>query len=134
MWFAILFVGLVSALATLTVLDMSLPGGFFEGSGDMRYGRTMAFTTQVFISLIAVFGARSDDRSAFSGLFSNLWLWGAAALGLLMQVFVIYVPFLQQAFSTTALSLNDWLFCALAASSVLWLRELSKVVVRAMPS
>jgi len=47
-------------------------------------------------------------------------------------VLVIYVPFLQQAFSTTALEWGDWLFCALAASSVLWLRELSKVVVRRM--
>jgi Ca2+-transporting ATPase len=132
MWFAILFVGFVSALATLTVLDACLPGGSIEGSGDMRYARTMAFTTQVFISLIAVFSARSDHRSAFSGLFTNAWLWGAIALGLVMQVLVIYVPFLQQAFSTTALSLNDWLFCALAASSVLWLRELSKVIVRKM--
>jgi len=130
MWFAILFVGLVSALATLTVLDTCLPGGFIEGTGDMRYARTMAFTTQVFISLVAVFSARSDDRSAFSGLFSNVWLWMAVGLGLLMQVLVIYVPFLQQAFSTTALEWGDWLFCALAASSVLWLRELSKVVMR----
>ena len=130
MWIAILFVGLVSAFATLTVLDASLPGGFIEGSGNMRYARTMAFTTQVFISLIAVFSARSDDRSAFSGLFSNLWLWGAVALGLLLQVVVIYTPFMQQAFSTTGLSLNDWFYCALAASSVLWLRELSKLVGR----
>jgi Ca2+-transporting ATPase len=40
---------------------------------------------------------------------------------------VIYVPFLQQAFSTTALSAGDWLLCAAVASSVLWLRELSKL-------
>jgi Ca2+-transporting ATPase len=132
MWFAILFVGFVSALATLTVLDACLPGGLIEGSGDMRYARTMAFTTQVFISLIAVFSARSDDRSAFSGLFTNAWLWGAVGLGLVMQVFVVYLPFLQQAFSTTPLTVKDWLFCALAASSVLWLRELSKVLARRM--
>jgi len=122
----------VSALATLSVLDACLPGGFIEGSGNMRYARTMAFTTQVFISLIAVFSARSDERSAFNGLFSNLWLWGAVVLGLGMQVLVVYVPFLQQAFSTTALAINDWLFCAAAASSVLWLRELSKWIVRKM--
>jgi len=29
------------------------------------------------------------------------------------------VPFLQQAFSTTALTLGDWLVCAAVASSVL---------------
>ena len=41
------------------------------------------------------------------------------------------MPFLQQAFSTTALSAGDWLYCTAVASSVLWLRELSKAVTRA---
>ena len=45
---------------------------------------------------------------------------------------VIYVPFLQQAFSTVGLSLSDWLYCAAVASSVLWLREISKAIARAM--
>jgi P-type Ca2+ transporter type 2C len=41
---------------------------------------------------------------------------------------VIYVPFLQQAFSTISLSAADWFCCAAVGSSVLWLRELSKFV------
>jgi Ca2+-transporting ATPase len=90
----------------------------------------MAFTTIVFFSLFTVFNARSDERSAFEGLFSNKWLWGAVLLSLLMQAAVIYVPFLQQAFSTVGLSAGDWLRCAGVASSVLWLRELSKLVTR----
>jgi P-type Ca2+ transporter type 2C len=45
---------------------------------------------------------------------------------------VIYVPFLQQAFSTVPLQGSDWLLCILVASSVLWLRELSKLLWRAM--
>jgi Ca2+-transporting ATPase len=44
---------------------------------------------------------------------------------------VIYVPFLQSAFDTVALQASDWLTCVLVASSVLWLRELSKVQRRA---
>jgi Ca2+-transporting ATPase len=91
----------------------------------------MAFNTMVFFSLFAVFGARSDERSAFVGLFSNKWLWGAIALAVVLQVAVIYIPFLQQAFSTVNLSLGDWLRCVAVASSVLWLRELSKLVMRA---
>ena len=43
---------------------------------------------------------------------------------------VIYLPFLQQAFSTVALTAADWLRCAAVASSVLWLRELGKAVNR----
>jgi Ca2+-transporting ATPase len=130
MWWGILQVGVVMAAGTLFVLDASLPGGLVEGAGDMRYAHTMAFTTLVFFSLFTVFNARSDERSAFAGLFSNRWLWGAVLLSLVLQVAVVYVPFLQQAFSTVGLSARDWLLCAGLASSVLWVRELSKLVRR----
>ena len=128
MWVGIFFVGAITSTGTLLVLDASLPGGLIEGSGNLRYAQTMAFTTLVFFSLFTVFNARSDERSAFAGLFSNKWLWGAVLLSLLLQVAVIYIPFLQQAFSTASLSLGDWLRCAAVASSVLWLRELSKML------
>jgi Ca2+-transporting ATPase len=131
MWAGILFVGAVMAAGTLLVLDASLPGGLIEGSGTLGYGQTMAFTTLVMFQLFNVFNARSDERSAFEGLFKNHWLWGAVGLSLLFHSAVIYAPFLQQAFSATALSLADWLYCTAVASSVLWLRELSKAVLRA---
>lgn len=91
----------------------------------------MAFNTLVFLQLFTAFNARSDSRSAFAGAFTNKWLWGAIVLSMVMQAAVIYTPVLQQAFSTTSLSVSDWLRCAAVASSVLWLRELSKVIVRA---
>jgi Ca2+-transporting ATPase len=131
MWVGIVFVGAIMAAGTLLVLDWSLPGGLIEGAGDMRYAQTMAFTTLLFFSLFTVFNARSDERSAFSGLFANRWLWGAVALSLALQAAVVYVPFLQQAFSTAPLTAGDWLRCAAVGSSVLWLRELSKVFIRA---
>jgi Ca2+-transporting ATPase len=131
MWFGILVVGSISAAGTLVVLDWSLPGGLINGSGSLRYAQTMAFTTMVFFSVFTVFNARSDERSAFAGLFSNKWLWAAIALALLLQAAVIYIPFLQQAFSTVGLSPRDWLRCVAVASSVLWLREVSKLITRA---
>jgi P-type Ca2+ transporter type 2C len=130
MWVGILFGGAVTAAGTLLVLDWSLPGGLIEGSGDMRYAQTMAFTTLLFFSLFTVFNARSDEQSAFIGMFSSVWLWAAIALSLVLQVAVVYVPFLQRAFSTVSLSGADWLRCAAVGSSVLWLRELSKLAVR----
>ncbi|MGB9938871.1 cation-translocating P-type ATPase [Methanosarcina sp.] len=131
MWAGNLFTGVIMAVGTLLVLDASLPGGLVEGSGNMRYAQTMAFTTVVFFSLFVVFNARSDKQSAFVGLFSNKWLWGAVFLSVLLQVAVVYIPFLQQAFSTVSLSPGDWVLCAAVASSVLWLRELSKIIIRA---
>lgn len=50
---------------------------------------------------------------------------------LVLQVAVIYTPVLQQAFSTAPLKATDWLLCVEIASSVLWLRELSKLAARA---
>ena len=131
MWAGIFFVGAVMAAGTLFVLDASLPGGLIEGSGTIAYAQTMAFTTLVMFQLFNVFNARSDERSAFSGVFENHWLWAAIGLSLLLHAAVIHTPFLQQAFSTVDLSLTDWLYCAAVASSVLWLCELGKAVVRA---
>jgi Ca2+-transporting ATPase len=128
MWYGIFFVGTITGIGTLLVLDASLPGGLIEGTGNMRYAQTMAFTTLVFFSLFNVFNARSDEQSAFRGMFSNKWLWGSVLLSILLQAAVIYIPFLQRAFSTVPLTLADWLRCVIAASSVLWLRELSKLV------
>jgi Ca2+-transporting ATPase len=130
MWAGILFVGAIMATGTLLVLDASLPGGLIEGSGNLRYGQTMAFTTLMLFQMFNVLNSRSDERSAFQGLFHNAWLWGAVGLSIALQVAVIYVPFLQSAFSTVSLSLSDWLRCAAVASSVLWLRELGKSIMR----
>lgn len=130
MWVGIVYVGLIMAASTILVLDASLPGGFIEGSGGMRYAQTMAFTTLVLASLFNVLNARSDEQSAFFGLFSNKWLLASIALSVLLQLAVVYVPFLQLAFSTVSLSIEDWILCTLAASSVLWLRELSKLIKR----
>jgi P-type Ca2+ transporter type 2C len=130
MWFGIFFVGVVMAMGTLLILDASMPGGLIEGSGSLRYGQTMAFTTLMMFQLFNVFNARSDERSAFNDLFRNPLLWGAILLSFLLQVAVIYLPFLQQSFSTVSLGLGDWLRCVAVASSVLWLRELGKIVTR----
>lgn len=130
MWSGILFIGVVMAAGTLLVLDASLPGGFVEGSGDMRYAQTMAFTTLMLAQLFNVFNARSDERSAFSGMFASRWLWAAVGMSLALHFAVVYLPFMQQAFSTVSMSFADWVKCLSVASSVLWLRELSKVVIR----
>jgi Ca2+-transporting ATPase len=130
MWRGIVFVGVIMAAGTLFVLDASLPGGFVDGSGNLRYAQTMAFTTLMLFQMVNVVNARSDERSAFAHLFTNAWLWSAVALSIVLQVAVVNLPVLQRAFGTMPLSGSDWLFCAVVASSVLWLRELDKVLSR----
>jgi Ca2+-transporting ATPase len=134
MWSGIFSVAVVMAAGTLLVLDASLPGGLIDGSGNMRYAQTMAFTTLIMFQLFNVFNARSDERSAFQGVFTNPWLWGAIGLAITLQIAAVYVPVLQQAFSTVGLRFVDWLRCTAVASSVLWLRELDKVIRRTKAS
>jgi P-type Ca2+ transporter type 2C len=129
MWGGIAFVGIIMAVGTLLVLDYGLPGGLIQSSGDLPYARTMAFTTLVLFQLFNAPNARSDERSAFHRLFRNPWLRGALVLSLALQILVVYAPFLQPAFGTVSLNLGDWLVCVAVASSVLWLRELSKLFV-----
>jgi magnesium-transporting ATPase (P-type) len=90
----------------------------------------MAFTTLVLAQLYNCFNARSDRTSAFHHLFTNRWLWGAIALSIALQVAVVQLPWLNDAFGTTPLSLDDWLICAALASLVLWADEAKKLVER----
>jgi Ca2+-transporting ATPase len=130
MWRGIFFVGVVMAAATLFVLDASLPGGFVEGTGDLHYAQTMAFTSLMLAQLFNTINSRSDERSAFVHLFTNRLLWGAIALSIALQMLVLYVPAMQRAFGTVPLGVADWLRCLAAASMVLWAREANKFVTR----
>jgi Ca2+-transporting ATPase len=128
MWLGFLLVGLVMAVGTLLVMDGYLPGGLIEGHSGLAHAQTMAFTTLVVFQLFNVFNARSGYQSAFKGLFSNRWCWLAVGVSALLQVAVVYVPFLQVAFGTSPLSAIDWAIAVAVSSSVLWVRELSKLV------
>jgi Ca2+-transporting ATPase len=130
MWRGIFVVGAVMTAGTLYVLDAALPGGLVAGSGSLRHAQTMTFTTLMLFQLFNVFNARSDEASAFRGLFTNRWLWAAVALSVVLQIFVVYTPPLQRAFSTEPLTALDWLRCTAVASSVLWVGELQKLVRR----
>jgi magnesium-transporting ATPase (P-type) len=130
MWTGIVWVGVVMAAVTLLALDLRLPGGVVDGSGDIVEARTMAFTTLVLAQLFNCFNARSDHTSAFHQIFTNALLWGAIALSLVLQVAVVQVPFLNHAFDTTSLGVDDWLICIALASLVLWADEAKKAFGR----
>jgi len=130
MWTSVVQTGLVIAVLTLLTMDLYLPGGLIPGSGDLTTARTAGFTVLVFASLFTCFTSRSDTESVIAGLFANRWLWGAVALSVLLQVAVVHAPFLNIAFGTAPLALNQWLMCVAMASGVLIYSELRKLVNR----
>ncbi len=131
MWADVVEVGLVMAAATLLTIDLYLAGGLIEGARDLDNARTAAFTVLVFAQLFNCFNARSPDASAFRHLFVNPWLWGAVALSVLLQVAVVNLEFLNVAFATAPLTLDQWLVCAAMGSVVLCYEELRKLARRA---
>ena len=126
----LLFVGIVMALATLLAIDLKLPGGLIEGGASLDEARTTGFTVLVLAQLFNSLNARSERESAFRGLFRNARLFGALALSVALQIGVVHIGFLARAFGTTPLSASDWLVCLALASSVLWVDEIKKLVVR----
>ena len=135
MWVDIIYIGLVMAAVTLIGMDMHLSGGIFTDrsvqaighEAQIREARTMGFTILVFAQLFNALASRSSRKSAFLGLFSNPWLWGAIGISILLQLLVIYVPFLGEAFGTVPLQPQAWLECIALASLVLVASELRKL-------
>lgn len=130
MYFDVVLSGTVIAFGSLLSIDMCLPGGLIEGNFDLSTARTAGFTTLVLCCFFNCFVARSATVSAFSHLFTNLWIWAAIGLSLLLQIAVVELRWLNVAFSTAPLSLNQWLMCTLFASALLWVSELRKWMLR----
>ena len=79
-----------------------------------------------------MFCARSDEETTLHRTLRNGWLLAAVAVGLALQLAVVYIPSLQQAFGTVPLSVTDWLFCAAVASTIVVAREGGKAWWRAV--
>ncbi len=108
----IILQGFLIGIATLAVYLIQLRGG-----GNLATARTAAFTTLVFAQLCFVFQCRSERRSLLeNNPFQNLYLVGAVLISTLMQIGVVYLPWLQKIFYTTSLRGSDWFLILLAAS------------------
>jgi len=107
--------GLITVQA-LIVLVWALDNGF-----SISKLQTMVFTLVVFSEMFNAFNWRSDRYSVFSlGLFTNKALIYAVLTTVILQMMVIYVPFLQFAFSTVPLSSSELgIILALASTTLI---------------
>jgi Ca2+-transporting ATPase len=128
-WTAVAFASTVMAIGTLAVLQFA-PGIEAE-AGVATVAGTMGFNTFVLFQFFNILNARSDRQSVFTRFtFTNRMLWLSLAAVMLLQVGVTHVGFMQNLFDTTSISLGQWLICIAVASSVLWLEEARKFIVR----
>ncbi|MGZ7118072.1 MAG: calcium-transporting P-type ATPase, PMR1-type [Methanobacterium sp.] len=106
--YRIIIAGIVMSVGTLALYlyELSLGVSFLKAT-------SIAFTVFVMFQIFNVFNCKSGK------LFSNRFLFIAIGLSLLLQLCVIYIPFFQGIFRTTALSGIDWLLILLVSCTIL---------------
>ncbi len=121
----IIWIGLLMGLVSLGV------GYVFWRIDPTGSWQTMLFTTLTLAQMGNALATRSNVDSIFSiGLFSNRLMVGAVLLTFVLQLALIYTPFLQTFFRTEALSAQN-LFISLAASTLVFIAvEISKWLAR----
>lgn len=97
----ILLTGSVMAVGSIIVQFWAVKQGY-----DVNTQQTMVFTALCFVQLGNALSVRSFYHSMFStGIFLNPGLWGTIILTVVLQLLIVYVPFLQGIFKTASL---DW--------------------------
>ncbi|PWH18626.1 MAG: ATPase [Anaerolineae bacterium] len=110
----ILWIGILMGLTSL------LAGIWANQTQRHETWQTMIFSTLTLAQMGNVLAIRSNHYTLRQiGLFSNQPLLGAVLLTFVLQMAVIYVPFLQSIFNTVPLTLGELMVC-LAFSSVVF--------------
>jgi len=93
---------LILAVACIWLFDYYLKFG-------LGTAQTVAFSSLVVFELFAAFSCRSLHKPVLAiGLFKNWWLLLAILSSAVLQLLIMYVPFLQIVFRMVPLSLADW--------------------------
>jgi Ca2+-transporting ATPase len=124
MVFQIVWVG-----ALLGVLCLGM-GYNLWAAGDPSW-RTLIFSTLTFGQMANVLAVRTGKESLFrAGIMSNRPLLIAVLLTCVLQLAVIYVPFLQTVFKTVPLSAEQLGMCLAFSSLIFWALEAEKLVLK----
>ncbi|MFM8562701.1 MAG: cation-translocating P-type ATPase, partial [Acidimicrobiia bacterium] len=128
-WRAILISSVLMALGTLAVLQWA--PGEEPYAGMATVAGTMAFNTFVLFQFFNILNSRSDTLSVFRrATLHNSRLWVALAAVIALQVAVTHVSPMQRLFDTASISGVQWLIAIAIASSVLWVEEVHKFIIR----
>jgi len=110
---------------------VSLSLGYWAWQADRANWQTMLFTTLTLSQMGNVLAIRSNRDSLFTiGLFSNPAMLGAVLLTFVLQMGVIYLPFMQELFQTHALPVDELLISLVVSTAVFWGVEIEKWLLR----
>jgi Ca2+-transporting ATPase len=93
--------------------------------------QTETFTLLAVCEWFNVLNCLSDHRSALRfDIVKDRWLLAGLVVGNVLQLCVVYVPALNHVFHTTPIPLREAIGIGAAASCVLWVEELRKLIAR----
>lgn len=116
----IVWLGLLLGLAIIAL------GYYFWSQGRANW-QAMVFSALTFSRMSLALAMRSQRDSIFTlGLLSNKPMLAAVGLTFLLQVAVIYTPWLQEIFATMSLSRTDLLLCLAVSTAGFWAVEWEK--------
>lgn len=122
----IIFVSLLIGGGTLFMNLSLLAGGM-----DEMVVRTITIQTIVITQLFHLFNSRSIRGFAVNkDFFSNKAVFAVMAALIVLQLSITYLPFMQNVFGTTALSLEDWKYPVVLGFLVFVIVEIEKTVMR----
>lgn len=126
MWLRILFMTPTLAFATLGWFLVRLNAGV-----PFAQVQTEAFTVLAVCEWFNVLNCRSETQSVFNrNLFGNRWLIAGLVVSNLLQLAVVFLPWLNSVFHTVPFGFQEFLLIGLVGSSVLWVEEGRKWWVR----
>jgi Ca2+-transporting ATPase len=116
-------------MATLMGMGVFLVFRWAEPRMSIEEARTITFCTIVAFEWFRAFNARSDMYTVFRlGIFRNRWLLMSISAAVILQLIVVYAPFMQVAFSTVPLTLDKWGIVFLAGASLFVIEETRKML------
>ena len=125
----IMLASAVMAGGTLAVLAWA-PGPEAR-PGQATVASTMAFVTFVFYQAFALLIVRHPTRSVFTReALENSSAFIATGAVVVMLILVVQFNALHGFFTTTDLTPGQWLACAAVSSTILWIFELVKLILR----
>lgn len=106
---------------SLVMLSGVLTACYLGAKEGVQMAQTMTFTTLIVLELVKVQMIRSQYGLS---LFSNPWVIYALGISFLLQLFILYVPYLKIVFSVTALHPIHWLIIGLITLVTWWLGKI----------
>lgn len=111
-------------IGMLTLFAFSLGNKLF----GLEVGRTMAFVSLSMLELTHSFNVRSEESIFKIGVFKNIYLVGAFALGLILQVSVVIIPQIARIFDVVPLNKIQWIYTMLISISPIFILEIQKKI------